>query len=99
MNQTIHVKVGESFDVPLKGTGGTGYRWEVTLPPEAADLIAWLGETREATTVPGGPTIQHFRFQALATGTLDLTFRYRRSWAAPDSGEALTVTIQIDPVA
>jgi predicted secreted protein len=97
VNQSIRVRAGETFDVPLKGSAGTGYRWEVVVPPAAAQLLALSNETRDTTTVPGGPTVQHFHFQALAPGTLDLTFRYRRSWEAPDSGETHVVTVQIDP--
>ncbi len=98
MPQTIHVKAGETFEVPLEGSAGTGFRWEVQLSAAASKLVALQGDDREAaSTVPGGPTVQHFRFQALAPGQTDLVFRYRRNWEAPDSGTAQTVAVQIDP--
>jgi len=34
MNQNIRVKVGETFEIPLEGNAGTGFRWEIALPPE-----------------------------------------------------------------
>lgn len=98
MPHRIHVKTGQTFEVPLEGSAGTGFRWEVQLSSADAQRIALLADEREATsTVPGGPTVQRFRFQALTAGEVDLTFRYRRSWEAPDSGTLQTITVQIDP--
>lgn len=98
MPQAIHVKAGETFEVPLEGTAGTGFRWEVQLSAAAARLVALQGDEREAaSTVPGDRTVQHFRFRALAPGQTDLVFRYRRTWEAPDSGTAQTIPVQIDP--
>jgi predicted secreted protein len=98
MPQNIQVKSGETFQIPLKGSAGTGFRWEVELPDAAARHIALVADEREAVSMkPGGPTVQHFRFQARAPGQVALTFRYRRSWEAPDSGTAQTVEVQIDP--
>lgn len=99
MNQDIRVKVGETFEISLEGTAGTGFRWEIALPPEVTKLIELVEETREATTVPGGRTHQRFRCRALAPGKLSLAFRYRRSWESPTSGDEQTFNIQIDPAA
>jgi predicted secreted protein len=98
MEQAIHVKVGEAFEVPLEGSAGTGFRWELTSSAATKHLVTLVDEDRVATsTVPGGRTLQHFHFQALAPGTLKLTFRYRRSWEALDSGTVQTIDVQIDP--
>ena len=100
MNRDIRVKVGETFEIPLEGNAGTGFRWEIALPPEMTKLIELVEETREAaTTVPGGRTHQRFRCRALAPGILSLAFRYRRSWESPTSGNEQTFNIQIDPAA
>jgi predicted secreted protein len=98
MRQTVHCKVGEKFVIPLEGSAGTGFRWEVVPSTAAERFVALVDEDRAAaSTVPGGRTVQHFRFQALAPGKLELAFRYRRSWEAPDSGTLETVDVQIDP--
>jgi predicted secreted protein len=98
MAQTMQVKSGEKFKIPLTGAAGTGFRWEVELPDAAARHATLMATEREATsTVPGGPTVQTFHFLALAPGRTTLTFRLRRSWDAPDSGTVQTIEVQIDP--
>ena len=98
MGQAIHVKVGEMFEVPLEGSAGTGFRWELEPSVATKRFVTLVAEDREATsTVPGGRTAQQFRFQAVTSGKLELTFRYRRSWEAPDSGTVQTIEVQIDP--
>ncbi len=98
MSHPIHVKTGDTFEVPLEGSAGTGFRWEVELSPAATQLVKLQADERETvSTVPGGRTLQRFHFRALAPGQVDLNFRYRRTWEAPDSGTLETVSVQIDP--
>jgi len=98
MQQDIQVKAGEAFEIQLEGSAGTGFRWELASSAATEHFVALIGEDRIATsTVPGGRTVQHFRFQAVAPGKLELAFRYRRSWEAPDSGTVQTIDVQIDP--
>src|SRR5512136_2875353 len=100
MGQGIRVRVGDTFEIPLEGAAGTGFRWEFVPPSATTDLVELVEESREATsTVPGGRTVHHFRFHALAPGKLELTFRHRRAWEPPDSGSAQTIEVQIDPQA
>ena len=95
MNQIIHAKVGELFEVALPVTAGTGFRWAVTLPPEAITLIE---ETRDVPTLkPGAGTVQRFRFQSSTPGKYELAFAYRRGWQASTATEERTVEVQIDP--
>jgi predicted secreted protein len=97
MGQAIRVKAGEQFEVPLEGSAGTGFRWEFASSSAAKRFVTLVDEDRAAvSTVPGGKTVQHFRFKALLPGKLELTFRYRRSWEAPDSGTVQTIEVQID---
>ena len=97
MPQTIHVRAGETFEVSLEGTAGTGFRWEFDALPATVGLVSLLEERREAvSTLPGGRTIQHFRFQALSPGKLDLTFRFRRAWETSTADTVQTTTVQID---
>ena len=98
MGQHVQVKAGEEFVVPLEGSAGTGFRWELDSSAATKRLVNLVDEDREATsTVPGGRTVQHFRFQAVAPGKLELTFHHRRSWEAADSGAVQTIKVQIDP--
>ncbi len=97
MQQEIHVRVGETFEIPLEGPAGTGFRWEVDPLAAAPRLVKLMKETRSAvSTMPGGRTVQRFQFQALAPGKLDLTFRHRRAWEDAASGTVQTITVQID---
>ena len=97
MQQYIQVKAGEAFEVPLEGSAGTGFRWELASLAATNQFVTLIDEDRiAASTVPGGRTVQHFRFQAVAPGKLELAFRYRRPWEAPDSGTVQTVDVQID---
>jgi predicted secreted protein len=98
MGQTIRVKAGKPFAVSLEGAAGTGFRWELASSATTTRFVTLLSEDREATsTVPGGPTVQHFHFSAQSPGKLELTFQYRRSWEASDSGTVRTIEVQIDP--
>lgn len=97
MRQNIRVRVGETFEIPLEGSAGTGFRWEVDPLTAAPRLVKLMKESRAAvSTVPGGRTVQRFQFQALAPGKLDLTFRYRRVWEDSASGTVQTIAVQID---
>ena len=97
MAQTIHAKVGETFEITLEEAAGTGFRWEFDPQPAATRLVKLLEENREAvSTVPGGQTKQHFQFQALSPGKADLTFHNRRAWESSTTETVQTITAQID---
>ena len=94
MNQIIHAKVGEPFEVALPVAAGTGYRWEVTSP----GAIKLIEETRDVPTLrPGAGTVQRFRFQSSAPGKYELAFAYRRGWQAGTAADERTFEVQIDP--
>ena len=100
MAQNIHARVGETFEITLGGSAGTGFRWEFDPQPASTELVKLLEESREPTsTVPGGQTIQRFQFQALSAGKGDLTFRNRRAWEPSTAGTVQTITVQIDALA
>ncbi len=97
MAHNIHAKVGETFEITLEGSAGTGFHWEFDPLPETTRLVSLLEERPEAVSaVPGGRTLQHFKFQALSPGKLDLTFRNRRAWEGAATGTVQTITVQID---
>ncbi len=97
MQNTIHSKVGETFEIFLEGAAGTGFHWEFDPQPAAIRLVTLLGESREAaSTVPGGRTVHRFQFQAVSPGKVDLTFHSRRAWESASAGTTQTITVQID---
>jgi predicted secreted protein len=97
MPHLIHAKTGETFEISLEGSAGTGFRWEFAPQPATTQFTKLVHESREAvSTTPGGRTVQRFQFQALAMGKVDLTFRSRRAWEAPTSGTVEVITVQID---
>jgi predicted secreted protein len=82
MAEQIHAKVGEAFEVPLQATPTAGFRWELSFPTEAADLVAFVGSEWQQMQpgLIGGSATQVFRFNAVAPGELTLVFEYRRPW-------------------
>jgi predicted secreted protein len=96
VGRTLHVRVDETFEVPLEGQPTAGYRWELILTPAAVGKVALVEERWDPdVTRAGGPAVQRFRFRALSPGTLELTFLYRRPWetGAADRVEKVTITI------
>ncbi len=97
MQNAIRAKVGETFEISLEGSAGTGFHWEFDPQPAAIRLIKLLGESREAaSTVPGGRTVHRFQFQAVSPGKVDLTFHLRRAWETTSAGTTQSITVQID---
>lgn len=82
MAELIETKVGEVFAIPLQATPTAGFRWELSFPTEAADLVDFKdAEWRQVQPgLIGGSAVQVFRFNAVAPGELTLVFEYRRPW-------------------
>jgi predicted secreted protein len=87
MAELIETKVGEVFEIPLQATPTAGFRWELSFPTEAADLVDFVGtEWRQVQPgLIGGSAAQIFRFNAMAPGELTLVFEYRRPWEVSET--------------
>ena len=94
----IDVPVGATFDVRLEGIPSSGFRWSLSIPDEARELIASLGDDWEqASGLAGGSAVQRFRFRASAPGEATLTFRYARPWEEAAPRDERSVSVRIAP--
>ncbi len=96
MAELVHTKVGEAFEVPLQATPTAGFRWELSFPTEAADLVDFAGTDWQQMQpgLIGGSATQVFRFNAKTPGELSLVFEYRRPWEVSErKREAVQVRI------
>lgn len=71
---------GDTLEVSLPATSGTGYTWQPALIADA--LIKPVGDTKFKldNQMPGAPGHQIFRFSVEASGTGTLEMRYIRPW-------------------
>jgi predicted secreted protein len=71
---------GDTLEVSLPASSGTGYTWQPT--PVADALVKPVGETKFKldNQVPGASGHQIFRFSVEASGTGTLEMRYLRPW-------------------
>ncbi|TCO49742.1 protease inhibitor I42 family protein [Actinocrispum wychmicini] len=86
----IAVRVGEVFNVDLKATPTTGYRWQpVDLP---GVRLVDTGFTADGTT-PGQGGTERFHLRAAEPGRHTLTFELKRAW---ETDPVDTRTVEID---
>lgn len=96
--EQVHTSVGADFDISLPATPTAGFKWDVSVPQEGANLVEYLGmewQTPKPRTL-GGASLQRFRFRALAPGEVQLFFRYRRRWETADK-DTRTVLVRVGP--
>ncbi len=105
-SQTVQLKVGETFEIPLESIASTGYGWEVLMSPSAAGKISFAEMMRESTEPPstdpwkmplGGSEIHRFRFRALAPGEVNLSLIYRQPWVKLNVSEERVISVRINP--
>jgi len=75
----IEVRVGESVELTLPETSGTGFRWDFA---SRAQPILKLEADDYAHTAagPGGNRMRRLRFTAVAAGEATLQLNYARPW-------------------
>jgi predicted secreted protein len=75
----IEIRVGESMELALPETSGTGYKWNFGA---RAEPILKLEEDAYSQTAagPGGNRMRRLRFTAVAPGEATLELSYGRSW-------------------
>lgn len=91
----VETAVGDEFEVELEGVPTAGFRWEAS-PPEPACVRLLGDEVEAARGRAGGPAVQRFRFEALASGEAELRFAYRRPWepGPPRAERSIRVTVR-----
>jgi predicted secreted protein len=82
--ETLHVALGDTFDIVLEGTPTSGYVWELANSGEFSRVVQFIGAEWDRVTgeVAGAPARQRFRFRSLVPGSVGLLFKYRRPWEA-----------------
>ena len=79
---------GDSFEVRLPDSAGTGYQWVVVGQPDSVELTD-EGTAGGAEFVPGGERLHSFRFVAHGQTHGRIALELRRSWertVAPEDG-------------
>ena len=79
-DESIRVKVGQEFSVPLKTIATAGYLWKIESMPNGLRSVETKNEKPEGETKPGDPTTQVFRLQALERGEHTIVFVLSRPW-------------------
>jgi predicted secreted protein len=80
---TIHLKIGEAFELRLGANPSTGYMWY--LEKESTPLVKLVHQTQTEATEPGvgRPVFQVFKFEGKHFGEGVLRMHYVRSWDPP----------------
>jgi predicted secreted protein len=97
----LRSRVGDEFEVRLEGNPSTGFVWKVNTDssPETAGSFVLLNSDWDPvrSETVGGPNVQVFRFRALTSGEVTLTFEYRRPWDRnKEASQIRTYNLTID---
>jgi len=95
-DKTISANVNQEFVITLDSNPTTGYNWEEDYDVAMLKLVESKyepGKQAEEGMVGAGGT-QYFRFQALKTGTTEITLTYKRSWET-ESADQKVFTVDI----
>lgn len=85
------VNIGDRIYIQLSGSASTGHQW-IRVRPESFDgsPLAAVEEGEyepENPSVCGGPGVFTFRYEAVASGTITLSYAHRRPWEDEAIGE------------
>jgi len=85
----VTVRPGERFEVRLKETPTTGFRWRLT--SDGSPICDLVSDSFEAPheNIPGGPGRRIFIFQVEHGGRAMIELTSQRSWEKDASGGAL----------
>jgi predicted secreted protein len=77
----IQVQAGQMFALKFITSPGTGYNWELAVPPDEKMLV--ILETRNEASDSGLPGASEYEFwtcRALAAGQAEIKLKYVRPW-------------------
>jgi len=94
-DETVHVKVGQEFSVPLKTIATAGYLWKIESMPDGLRVVETKNEKPVGETKPGDPTVQVFKLQVLKTGEHTIVFGLARPWEG-QARETRKVVVKAD---
>ena len=97
-SEVIDIKTDKEFVVliALESNPTTGYSWQASFDTTALELVEQtyeLGEYAKEGLVGAGGT-ELFRFKALKSGTVQITFNYQRPWE-DESIDQKTFTVEV----
>ena len=97
-SQTIDIKTNKEFVIliALESNPTTGYSWQASFDTTALELVEQtyeLGDYAKEDVVGAGGT-ELFRFKALKSGTVQITFDYQRPWE-DESIDQKTFTVEV----
>ena len=88
----MRVQLGAFFVLELPARATAGYQWRIAREPRVA--ILRKEQILPAGSVPGGPSIQEFEFEAIHPGSGELVMELRRPWESmPIEEYELTVFV------
>ncbi len=95
----IEVGKGDTFYIVLDSNPTTGYQWELAGPfdDKVLSLEGSRYEAPQDTTVMGAGGKEYWEFDAVGSGSTEVSFRYVRSWekdVEPTSSAAFTVNVK-----
>ncbi len=96
----IAVVPGQTFEIGLETTEGTGFEWTITEGPDA-ELVTVTdpdGSDKPAgssSDAAGATGVTVFEFKAKASGTTEITFTYDRSFEPDEDPTTETFTINV----
>ncbi len=93
----VKLKDGQSFQIQLEATGGTGYGWYLK-PSDARHVEFFAEETRvQAEGRLGGPVLGIWTFQAKGAGGTEIKMDYYRTWEGVEKAiEKFRVKIAVE---
>lgn len=78
--RNIRLKRGEVLEIRLRAQFGTGYRWELTRPPEPRLIFTGQSVVNAPPGNESGNETQIFRFEARSAGKFTLRLDHVRPW-------------------
>lgn len=78
-NEPIVVAPGEDFVITLDSNATTGYRWELSQPPDEK-VVTLVSHEYQGSGLPvsGAGGQEHWTFRAAGRGTTEINLIYRR---------------------
>lgn len=77
--ETVEIEVGETWEVALESSPGTGYAWTVQYDQAILELADERYEEPQGGLL-GAAGTQVFTFRGVAKGSTLVLFSYERSW-------------------
>jgi inhibitor of cysteine peptidase len=78
--RSAEIKIGETVEVRLPETAGTGFQWSIDTADDACCKIAGESRSGPDKAAPGAASEHVWRLQAVQAGESRFGWHYRRPW-------------------